>query len=1008
MRQPIRSRWRAGVSAVITLLFLAIPVHGQAQALHFDVPRQPLADALNAIADQSHTQLLFSPDTVRGRVSESVSGQLTAEAAFKKGLGRNGLCVRRVSDHTFVIYAVPVAVDPMTDHVNTRPEPRPAEVIVMRRRETIMSDRRSPLIYYGKAEAPMAEIGRETLLSKQGGNALDSLSLFSGLHILNTGHSFIGGVDGASRGEGMYVAARGLNAEYSLNLSDGVPIAQGMPYSRAMQMGVLPPDGLQAVGLYRSNTADMAGDAIGVTLDWRTPDPFDFSASGYTRLQVHSITESRAMDYGLTGLGGGVTLELARRLGRQKDVAVYFSLYRDTRVFANSEIGGIMAAQNDGAWAFKSATSATGAAPAGDAEANLALTGLNFGLSEGTTRRTGGVFNIDWRPIGDLTVYLRLNAIQTHTEQASTLDQIVPTAVSWHKSDTNAYRLSVDSVSTRVWYETNPETVQLANLKTGVDLKTDAFSVSGYLFASHAGFDRPDHLETSTRIDENDGLNVGNGSRPLGGDLIQYSQSGRPLLNLTPEMIADFDQAGTRLLARRAGQLTAQTSEQTRVGGGFDARWRSTGGLVLDWGGRLTDSWRRMTYRDWRNDYFSALMGRAGVTWADLGLVRGNYAQTVPGLYGWSLPRVDSRRLEDLFNRYKNDLSFDTCGVLYINNDNCANQSGSEQSLAAYTAFHITAGKWVLSPGWRQELTTIRNTYWFFPIDNKSEQPGHWQTSETSYNEGLPSFFATWRGDGGMTLSLGLWRAYSRPSFQQLAGGAKSTTTDGVVTIQSGNPNLKPVTATNADVSLVWTLAHRGQIRVAGFGKALKDYLYDAGTDFVNASSSETETVRYVLPHNGGRGHVIGFELEGQVSLYRHFSLSTALTRQWTDVDTGNAALGHRKPLQNAPGFIANLGLTYTGQTLGATLNYRFTSAYIATYDALYIESSWDDQWVRPSRRLDFSGNWAMTPHVRVRLGVDNLLNEVSYWAHIGKHSLAVSDIVDSGQTYRLSFDYRF
>ncbi|WP_162148941.1 TonB-dependent receptor [Asticcacaulis sp. AC466] len=1008
MRQPNRSRWRAGIAAVIVLLFLAVPVHGQAQALHFDVPRQPLGDALNAIAEQSHTQLLFSPDAVRGRVSEGVRGQLTAEAAFKKGLAHSGLCVRRVSAHTFVIYAEPTAALPIADRVKPIAEGKPVEVVVTARRQLLSVDGGGTVIHYGKAGAPVAEIGRDVLLSKQGGNALDSLSLFSGVHILNTGSSFIGGVDGASRGEGMYVAARGLNAEYSLNLSDGVPIAQGMPYSRAMQMGVLPPEGLQAVSLYRANTADMAGDAIGVTLDWRTPNPFDFPANGYTRLQVLSTTESRARDYGLTGLGGGVTFELARRWGRQKDIAVYLSLYSDRRLFANSEIGGIMAAQNDHAWAFGLATSATGTEPAHDADTNLALTGLNFGVSEGTTRRTGGVFNIDWRPVDGLDAYLRLNMIKAHTEQASTLDQIVPTAVSWRKTDADTYRLSVDSVSTRVWYETNPETIKLANVKTGVDLKTEAFSLSAYLFASHSGFDRPDHLETSIRVDENDGVNAGNAPRPLGGDLIRYSQSGRPLLNLTPDMLADFDQADTRLLARRAGQLTAQTSEQTRAGGGFDAHWRPAGGLMLDWGARVTDSWRSMTYRDWRNDYFSALMGRAGVTWSDLGLVKGTYSQAVPGLYDWRLPRVDNQHLEALFDHYKTDASFDTCGALFINNDNCANQSGSEQSLAAYAALHIPLGKWTLSPGWRQELTTIRNTYWFLPMDTGNEQPGEWQNSETSYNEGLPSLFATWRGDDGMALSLGVWRAYSRPSFQQLAGGAKATATGGVITIESGNPKLKPVTATNADISLVWPLAHSGQIRLAAFGKGLKDYLYDAGTGFVNASSSDADAIRYVIPHNGGRGSVVGLELEGQVFLYRHFSLSTALTRQWTDVDTGSAAVGRHKPLQNAPGFIANLGLGYAGQTLSATLNYRFSSAYLASYDVLYIQSSWDDQWVRPSQRLDVNGSWSLTPHARVRFGVDNLLNEVSYWTHVGKHSLAVSDIVDSGQTYRLSFDYSF
>lgn len=996
-------------------LMLLWPAHGLAQAISFDVPRQPLADALNAVADQAHAQLLVSPDAVRAKMGEAVAGRLTVDDAFTRALGHNGLGVRRIAVNTYVIYPAAGAV------ARTSPAQAPAHVIVpeaavdapvevdvVGRRPGLGDDAVGGVSYPEPSIAFVAEIDRGLLKSQEGGNAIDSLSLLGGLNILKTGSSFIGGVDGASRGESMYVAGRGLNAEYSLNLSDGVPMAQGMPYSRAMQMGVLPPDGLQTVSLYRSNTADMAGDAIGVTLDWHTPDPFSFPASGYGRIQLLSRVESRAADYGLNSLGGGLTFELARRLGRSKALAVYLSLYADRRTFANSEIGGIMAAQNDATWAFRSATLASGAVPAGAPEANLALTGLNFGVSSGTTRRTGIVLNLGWRPSDTLDAYVRFNGLDAQTAQGSTLDQLVPTAVSWQPAGDGAYRLRVDQVSTRVWYETNPETTVLSNAKAGVNWRDGSLQLAPYLFVNQSRFDRPDHLETSIRIDENDTVNAGNAARALGGDLIGYDSRGRPVLNLTPDMRADFQDAATRLLARRAGQLTVQTASQVRAGGGIDLRWQMSPAVRLEVGARASDGWRRAENRDWRNDYFAALLDRPGLTWADLGLSASTYAAAVPGVYDWALPRVDAGRLQDLFRQYVRAGSFDTCGGLAVNNENCNTQSGRERSTAAYVAAHILLGHWDIVPGWRQEQTGIDSVYWLLPQAGAVEQPGHWQGSHTFYNEALPSLYAVWRPADGPTLNMGVWRSYARPSFQQLAGGAKSTLTDGVLTIESGNPDLRPVTALNGEISLTWTRAPGGHMRLAGFGKALDDYLYDGGTDYINPASADIGSVRYVIPRNGGHGRVLGVEWEAQAALTSRLSATVAMTRQWTDVDTGSAALGRHQPLQNAPGFIAGAALAWRNADLSATLTYHYTSAYVSGYDALLIQSAWDDQWVKPAQRLDLGGAWQFSRTARVRMNIDNLLNAPSYWAHVGKHSLAVSDIVDSGQTFRMALDFGF
>src|SRR5262249_3076604 len=95
-------------------------------------------------------------------------------------------------------------------------------------------------------------------------NVAEALGLLPGVNVLNiaTG-AFIGGVDGASRAEGRYTSLRGMNGEYNVNLINGVEVAQGSPYSRQVQLSLLPPSGLKTIVLNKTSRADMDGDAIG-------------------------------------------------------------------------------------------------------------------------------------------------------------------------------------------------------------------------------------------------------------------------------------------------------------------------------------------------------------------------------------------------------------------------------------------------------------------------------------------------------------------------------------------------------------------------------------------------------------------------------------------------------------------------------------------------------------------------------------------------------------------------
>ena len=844
-------------------------------------------------------------------------------------------------------------------------------------------------------------------------NVAEALGTLPGVNVMNTGHSFFGGIDGASRGEGMFVSLRGMNSEYNLNLIDGVSVAQGMPYSRGVQLSLLPPSGLQTIVVNLTSTADMDGDAIGGTVDFRTPTAFNFSQKTYASLTASGRLESRARDYGDNGIGGGLAGEFATKFGDHDQFGLYASAFYDKRSYANSESAGVMSAQNDGGWDYLIEDKNGNSYPGIDKAANLVQTGLNIGVSTGSTKRWGGNASFDWKLDDSTTLYLRGSYARADTEQDSTLVQYVSASKSHNQvGTTDRYALSVDQISTRVWYETNPEKAILSTLTAGGEKRFDQWTFSGNAFYSHGQNDRPDHIEASARINQSDHYNHGT-TRPLGGLSIGYDSNGFPIPLYTTQIYNDLNNSETALLARRSGQLTQGLSKQDKDGLRFDARFDTGGALhYVKAGFKYTESRRAISTVDWTNDHFANSLGYGGATWSSLGLATSYYDSVFPGIYNIRAPKVDQAKLFDYFYKYKTDASLDTCSSLAVNNLNCDTQKGKEAVSAAYLMADYQAGAVEIIPGARYEHTQIDNTYWVTPTTSAGEQPGAFQQNHVTYNKLLPSVFLNYRPSADAVYRASVWTSYTRPPFTQLGGGSStSVSDDGTTVITKGNPNLKAIDAVNTDLSAEWTNSAGGHAMIGAYYKALSHYIYDNGSSYLNtATLTEGKTIT-TQPENGGNGHVMGLEaqvrqkfamLPGWLS---GFGVSANATRQWTRVDLGtDLGSGRFKPMQNAPDWLANASIFYERRNLSLDLNWNYKGAYLTDYALI----AGQDLWIKPARRVDLHAGYAISPHLKLDLSVANLLKDYSYWSHVGKKAYAINDIVDTGRTTLLTLKYQY
>ena len=855
-------------------------------------------------------------------------------------------------------------------------------------------------------------------------NVAEALGLMPGVNIMNTGQSFVGGVDGAARGEGMFVAVRGMNAEYNVNLIDGVEVAQGQPYSRGVQLSLLPPSVLKTIILNKTSTSDMDGDAIGGTIDFRTPTAFDYSGPE-GNITVGTRFESRASDYHKDPLGYDVNADLARRFGANDEFGLYVEAYTDYRYFDNSELGGVMEALCcDNAWAFKVAD-ANGNTPAGiDPARNLELTGANVGVSFGFERRMGGDMSLDWRPDDTLAAYSRLTYAHQYTQQNSALTQIIGMGVlqgaasPYQIGNTGLYQPDIANVSIRYWFETNPEIAELGTYQLGFTKKLDGWTIAPNAFVSWGRDDRPDHIEIDARSNSLLGGDVTDNGFPYGGtSLFNYSNN-FPFPTLNSPMTSQLNNI-LGLPAYDRGEVQEGRSHQTKGGARVDLQYDFGNGLLesVKFGGKYVDSSREVNFRDW------TVPGYAGGTFGSEPIWTGAFSHVFPGKYGWSDPYPSLPGLFNYFTQGNGSSYIDTCDGIAVNNWNCDTLKGKEAVASAYAMLTLRAGNWEFIPGMRFEHTDIKDTFWVIPkvldpvTQQSSDVPGHFSNNYTHYNEALPSILVNYRPNANTVYRGAIWTSYERPPFVQLAGSAtvSPSTANGITTttITEGNPNLKAITATNYDLSGEWKTDSGGYLTAAAFYKQLQHYLFDNGSSQENPLSTGSGTL-YVQPANGGSAQLYGVELGGRQkfkwlpSPFDGLGIEASMTGEHTGVHLQETGLKPVERMQNAPNWMGNVELYYEKYGLELGLIYNYSGAFLVQYDYMSQHSSWDDLWMRARQRVDLHAGYTFPMGLKLDLGVANLLRNYQYWTHIGEHTLQDSDIVDSGTTAFFNVSYKF
>lgn len=111
------SMWLASAAVLV-----AVSAPAAAETKMFDVPRQPLRNAMTVLGHQADVQIIGTRDFTRDKIANAVRGVMTVDQALSRMLDGTGLTARRTASQTYIIVsgvAAPMPAAPIPASLQT-------------------------------------------------------------------------------------------------------------------------------------------------------------------------------------------------------------------------------------------------------------------------------------------------------------------------------------------------------------------------------------------------------------------------------------------------------------------------------------------------------------------------------------------------------------------------------------------------------------------------------------------------------------------------------------------------------------------------------------------------------------------------------------------------------------------------------------------------------------------------------------------------------------------------
>jgi len=248
-------------------------------------------------------------------------------------------------------------------------------------------------------------------------------------------------------------------------------------------------------------------------------------------------------------------------------------------------------------------------------------------------------------------------------------------------------------------------------------------------------------------------------------------------------------------------------------------------------------------------------------------------------------------------------------------------------------------------------------------------------STDRSYANFFPTAQARYEFTPHLIGRLAISSTIARPGFQQVTA---TTTVDNSGNIVTGNPDLKPTTATGFDVAIEHYLPHAGIASLGLFEKELSNYIVNNVQQVAGGqqkSGGNLGIIDIVSYANAPTAHLLGVE----VNYVNHFQDALpgawgglGLSANWTWVQSKyKIRPGEDSLLPSTSRNTGNIEALYDLDGVHLSLGAYYTSRNIFGVGG----SAALDIWTQERLSMDFGSQWQINEPCGVYLNVKNLTN---------------------------------
>jgi len=838
-------------------------------------------------------------------------------------------------------------------------------------------------------------------------------------------------------GEGQYVTIRGLAGTYNAYTINGVRVAETDPASRDVSLNLLPPNGLAAVTVVKTQTPDMDGDAIAGAIDFRTPNAFDFKKDTVFRIYGAGGFNDRALQAHEAAGAAQAQLDFAHKFADDR-FGIYISADYGLSHGEGQEV------ENDGEWQpyhWK----------ANDDEPidynSLQLPGIDLDYRRLKQTRIGGNFSLDYH--GDHTqLYLRgqyaqlkLRGTNDTTEynaedDTPRLTQVDPNAtnlaqpgasITGHDGRGNIYNYTTGQIVDEDHDGVITDADAIAGDNEGywsLNGRSGVWDPQSFLFGREDEvIDNNQYLGTidagghsdfgRLHLDYDASLSIGKQTTPDDYSLEYDAEFNAPLT--WTEADPRFPQPNTTATANNVqynpsllnpdgAELEKGYQRDTRLAFKLDARYDFGG--ILDYvkvGGKYTRSHRH--YVD-ETLFDGDLLAPYDTDLADSGLIGKTVNSTLGGRYYYGAVYSRAAIIKAINAAMAVDPDTDP-EDLYGQT-----QWSTEQIYAGYALANFKFGDLTVVAGGRIEHRDTSSKFYDNNDEDDDDDTPPLPTldhTKRGYSEFLPSVTATYRPNGKAVYRAAVWTGYSAPEFEYLSGAETITraANGDILSISKGNPDLKAARALNLDASVEYYPDSSSMISLAGFYKSIQHFIF-TNDDSVDADTNSGQ-IDISQPQNGRTAHLYGLEfdviksLQGLAPPFDGFGLEANVTAQHSRANSGNPDYPNAIPLVDAPSLLYNLAITYQKYGFDAKLSYSWRGKYIEQ-----LRDNGIAKWVQPNKSLDLHIRYNANDHFSIDFEASNLMNDWKYYTTRGPDPSYQKDYMEPGRNFMWRASYVF